>query len=564
MNTPALSSGKVDAAVDPRFFEALFQNEQNLLKLLVAVRGSSLPAEDKAELRDLILEYSAAAKKADKDNLKSEISQILSAHHQDFWSLVGRRIRPDAADETMKLRVPDSGAPSVARIASIGSPRPRPDFGNTAKPMMKADPKPSEIVQNTNAETHRPATAPAAVSPAPVGAGPVAAPASNQAIQTRINEIKHAVNAKVGNPINLINQNKAIGQEYMAALLDVMKKAGGGSADADSALARLEKAYVAVQELLSKETVPTAPPKPSASAEPSLSISEAVKPAPLASVPAKPSMPPAPSLQPPKSVPRPPVPEAKRSLPNADDKKYEYANQPAKRPPSSHAEAQRFRPSEPTVTASTAAAPASAPVQPFGLGKLADKLLFFKSARDAAGAPVMPSETVGATKPAASKAATADDKSGAAAGPVRSVASVTTLPEKMSLLKQNIAKKEEESKKPLKGLDSAEVSDGLARLLSEWKLFKSSGFLGTGPSGKDHPLYKQLAGLPMAAVIAGRFEGFTPEIKQGITDYMNGWRYEHGILHEMGETFEHYLRRVILVILENQRLKKFEGASGTE
>ncbi len=95
---------------------------------------------------------------------------------------------------------------------------------------------------------------------------------------------------------------------------------------------------------------------------------------------------------------------------------------------------------------------------------------------------------------------------------------------------------------------------GLEQLLSEWKLFRSSGFLGTGPKGIEHPLYKKISALPMAAVVAGRFEGVTPEIKQSLTDYMNGWRYEQGIIHEMGETFENYLRRVIKQILTRQRL----------
>ena len=98
-----------------------------------------------------------------------------------------------------------------------------------------------------------------------------------------------------------------------------------------------------------------------------------------------------------------------------------------------------------------------------------------------------------------------------------------------------------------------DVSSGLQQLLSEWNLFKSSGIFGTGPSGMDHPLYKKLGGLTMAAVIAGRFEGATPQIKQSITDYMNGWRYEEGVVHEHAETFEHYLRRVIKHILDKQK-----------
>ena len=108
----------------------------------------------------------------------------------------------------------------------------------------------------------------------------------------------------------------------------------------------------------------------------------------------------------------------------------------------------------------------------------------------------------------------------------------------------------EAKKNPLMAED---VTSGLQQLLAEWKLFKSSGIFGTGPSGHEHPLYKKLSGLTMAAVLAGRFEGASNDIKQSITDYMNGWRYEEGVTHEPGETFENYLRRVIRHILDKQK-----------
>lgn len=98
-------------------------------------------------------------------------------------------------------------------------------------------------------------------------------------------------------------------------------------------------------------------------------------------------------------------------------------------------------------------------------------------------------------------------------------------------------------------LYSGEVDNGLNQLLSEWSLFKKSGLFGTGPKGREHPLFLKLAELQIPLILAGRFEGSTQEIKQSITDYMNGWRYEQGIIYEPGETFEHYLRRVISHII---------------
>lgn len=102
-------------------------------------------------------------------------------------------------------------------------------------------------------------------------------------------------------------------------------------------------------------------------------------------------------------------------------------------------------------------------------------------------------------------------------------------------------------------LMTPEIDQGLEQLLAEWSLFKKSGLFGTGPKGRNHPLFLKLAGLQIPLLLAGRFEGATQEIKQSITDYMNGWRYEQGIIYKQGETFERYLRRVIKHILDLQK-----------
>jgi hypothetical protein len=109
------------------------------------------------------------------------------------------------------------------------------------------------------------------------------------------------------------------------------------------------------------------------------------------------------------------------------------------------------------------------------------------------------------------------------------------------------------SSAPTDPLLSPEIDSGLDQLLSEWSLFKKSGLFGTGPKGREHPLFKKVATLQIPLLLAGRFEGATQEIKQSITDYMNGWRYEQGIIYMPGETFERYLRRVIRHILDLQK-----------
>ncbi|MCA9360882.1 hypothetical protein KC730_03260, partial [Candidatus Kaiserbacteria bacterium] len=98
-----------------------------------------------------------------------------------------------------------------------------------------------------------------------------------------------------------------------------------------------------------------------------------------------------------------------------------------------------------------------------------------------------------------------------------------------------------------------EIDQGLQQLLEEWPIFKKSGLFGTGPKGREHPLFIKISGLQIPLLLAGRFEGATQEIKQSVTDYMNGWRYEQGIIYEHGEAFEHYLRRVIRHIIDLQK-----------
>ncbi len=90
-----------------------------------------------------------------------------------------------------------------------------------------------------------------------------------------------------------------------------------------------------------------------------------------------------------------------------------------------------------------------------------------------------------------------------------------------------------------------EVTKGLEQLLSEWEIFKSSGFLGFGAGGIEHPIYKKLAALPVVEVISGRWEGVDPKIIANIKEYMDGWKQELGIEANLEESFETYLRRAI-------------------
>jgi hypothetical protein len=92
----------------------------------------------------------------------------------------------------------------------------------------------------------------------------------------------------------------------------------------------------------------------------------------------------------------------------------------------------------------------------------------------------------------------------------------------------------------------------LNNLLHEWSIFSASGFLGTGPSGAEHPLFVTLAPLSMGEVIAGRWEGVDPKQLKIIKQYVDAWRHEQGLSYTLSETFEHYLRRVVDRIAKRQ------------
>ncbi len=95
-----------------------------------------------------------------------------------------------------------------------------------------------------------------------------------------------------------------------------------------------------------------------------------------------------------------------------------------------------------------------------------------------------------------------------------------------------------------------EVTQGLEQLLSEWDIFASSGFLGFGSGGVEHPIYKKIRGIPVAAVMSGRWDGSNEKVIQNIKMYMDGWRKERGVEALPEEKFENYLRRVVSRILQ--------------
>ena len=324
---------------------------------------------------------------------------------------------------------------------------------------------------------------------------PVATPKPDQQVYLdRIREIKSLVNEKVGNPVNLVDIDNTIGREYMSALLDAMKRINSGMSAVD-AMKRLEAAYLAVEQKL--QSVSDTPQIP-VQVNPPI-VSETLDPLPP---------PPAPTPTTPPARYTPPV--AAAPAPAVSIQQPVAQTVPAPAP--------LYQPLADTVTP---------PVQA-------------SRPEMVAAQPVVPTPNY-TQAPQTQTAQPAAHTFSSLADMVQQSHAQTGLPTTPT------------QAAPLQSGDpllSPQVEEGLEQLLSEWSIFKKSGIFGTGPKGREHPLYVKMAELQIPLLLAGRFEGATQEVRQSLTDYMNGWRYEQGLIYEKGETFEHYLRRVIKHILE--------------
>jgi hypothetical protein len=342
-----------------------------------------------------------------------------------------------------------------------------------------------------------------------------AAPAPSANYLERIREIKTAVNSKVGNPVNLVDINNEVGREYMNALLEAMKGLSGGAAgQIDFAMKRLETAYLAVEVAVaahSKNVVdvansPAAPAAtPIAAPAPTPVISEPLVEKREEAVPV-PAAPEAPLPPAPPAVPVPVAPPIPVVVPQP---------RPVPAQPIAQPDAVQI----PVVQKPSAPEPVRKPVDVSGVSG-------YEIAQNQP--PVKPPQSP-------------------------SVADSVKVLTPQDLPSSSISASADNDPE---GLMTRDIDDGLEQLLSDWSLFKKSGLFGTGPKGREHPLFKKLASLQIPLLLAGRFEGSTQDIKQSITDYMNGWRYEQGIIYEQGETFEHYLRRVIKQILDLQKKRR--------
>lgn len=517
-----------------------FDSQKGIMALLASVRASALSSVQKNELRDLAFLYMNGGK---DQSVRLTLQQKVASYNLQ-----------SVLSPAAKFSIPEQP------VYGFGTSRPAPSFSATTHDSYHAPSSPVSVVPPVQFQEPVAVPVPAPVqaqSVPPVPPVPPAPPAppvppvppvvveppyDAEAAAQRIRQIKSLVNEKVGNPVNLVDINNEVGREYMAALLDAMKKLNGGTSVA-SAMKRLEDAFMVVETTLQNHvaTLPAVPipTAPIASVETPLSSSTPS--------PAEPT--PVPEVE----VTQVPVrvisPEPVLDSKPIDIILSQVVPDIATASEVAHDEvtAVPLREQSPWVISGFAQ-----PQNPDDVVSIREDIGQFEP--PTAAVPPHNQETIALVQSAWGPATDTLQPSTAPTAVPKRTASLAESTEKLHVL-TDLPHASEMVTSSVAGdpLFIKEVDDGLEQLLLEWPIFKKSGLFGTGPKGRQHPLFIKIAPLQIALLLAGRFEGATQEVKQSITDYMNGWRYEQGIIYQQGETFEHYLRRVIRHILDLQK-----------
>lgn len=572
------NDSSLGTAVVPSTFD--LETQKGVMGLLAAVRVSEITSEQKNELRDLVFLYTNGGR---DESVRISLQQKIVALGIQPVIPPPASVTPEPKPQSRlgasrlvpNFSVSVTSPPAQSAPQPASQPQPQPAAQSVPQPepvvaeVPTLDPVSEPVPASPPVSVAEPApTSPSVVVPEPL---PVSPPVPESVLEPddynqevalqRIREIKALVNDKVGNPVNLVDIDNSVGREYMAALLDAMKRISSG-ASVVSAMKRLEEAYQNVERTIEEHQVELDGIKKD-------NLSAVVQESPAAPTPQPQSIPVMPEQEN-KVVPQePPAPQPTQTPITPTP-----AAEPMPMPDSVPVVSPLATPaSVPTTPPASTPPPISAqppenPTEPVDHTPQADT--FNKEPvleqPTAPQPPSAPTAYVSANVPVASKPPSGKIESawGPATDtlrpkvetrrPVAPIASLADVKEKLRTPAE-LPSAADVSSVAGDALFTQEVDNGLQQLLMEWSLFKKSGLFGTGPNGSAHPLFKKIAGLQIPLLLAGRFEGATQEIKQSITDYMNGWRYEQGIIYEQGETFEHYLRRVIRHILDLQKQK---------
>jgi len=539
-----------------------FDTPEAVLRVLASIRASDATIEQKNELRDLVLSYTNGGK---DPSVQIQISQQLQnlgvalvpavvknntlIVKHDFGSTRNVPMFHTAKlVQTPSVTTPtpvDSQPPASRQVATQASP-----VAEAAAPATVPDPLPaavkdelpvppvapaSETITPQVSQTSADEVIPSQPQVVDVADESSSAPQEDQVVElatpppapqlekalARIREIKSLVNEQVGNPVNLVDIDNTVGREYMSSLLNAMKQLNSGSGS-EAAMTRLETAYQAVEELLKSKK--------------NSSVTPDVTPVPVKPADVPKPAPPAPTSLP---VARPVEFDTKD---NSQSGELEVSNQP---------KPQRTEAVNNSVTQERQESTQRPIVESATTDKVDSRWenSEFKVPPTPPTPPAPQKPVPDVTPIKNSDSVTEASKPLAVPKSIRSLADSSVPLKTIADVPTAASVNTSATGDPL---FTKEVTDGLNQLLAEWTLFKKSGLFGTGPNGISHPLYIKIKDLQVPLLLAGRFEGATQEIKQSVTDYMNGWRYEQGIIYEQGETFDHYLRRVIRHILDLQ------------
>ena len=509
------------------------RSPKGLTDMLQAAR-QSLKDEAYAAFRDTVLEYAQGG--GTDQELRKRIEEVSKP-------FVVRNIK--VVQETPRTAAPKvTGGDMPKNFVGMARPLPTFHIGATPKterkPEQKIETKPVAFVppnlpvgdMPNMGEVRREPVTPVSV-PVPEVKVEKSAPVSRpqvRSIQTvdeykaRILEIKRTVNAQVGNPIVLMDSGDGIGREYMTALLGAMKAVSGTAPGTlQSSMERLEKAFVAVSNL--GDTIQKAE-----ESEVGDVTKEKIPPVPTTDVSKAETKDPEPDIQPLRATSAPimPIRETVQIREEKPEIKVPVAHaipereEPERSPLPPKMQESKPAPEKRTVEVRTPLRASSAPIPSIT-----------EMPRIERHVP----EKVGDTS-----LAVKDGSKHNAKGVGRSGYDVT-IPGDVDTPVPAIVKDD---------LHAPEIEAGLDQLLREWSIFGGAGLFGTGKGGREHPLFKKIAPLPMEMVVSGSYEGATKEAILSVRDYANGWRHEQGVAYAPSESFENYLRRVIKRILKRQ------------
>lgn len=515
-----------------------FKSKAGITAILVALRKSEISSAEKNELRDLVFLYTSGG---GDESVRISLEQKLKSHNVKPIvvevippppDLPFGTFRPTPTFKNLTVTKPISAEP-VAVVKEVVPPTPATNVKITepsipapvamtppsvpSQPAVTNSVSINKVVASVEQSTIQTPRVPDTVVPpvikTPNPITPPVIPIINPKYLDRIREIKSAVNAKVGNPVNLVDIDNQVGREYMNALLEAMKRLNGGVAgELDLAMQRLETAYLAVDQVVNARSVEKTNPEPVASVQKDVVVPP---------TPSEPKVAKAPVFTPiPSPSPKPPVAEPVASVVSPEVSTPSSSPLPLNSTPSISAGINLASMGEVVAQTPLAVKPVvSTPISSPYMEKpvISESVLGFTPTKFEGKMPTLAEE--------------------------RKIPTFNDVP---SILPTNA----NEITNPLY---TSEIDAGLDQLLSDWSLFKKSGLFGSGPKGREHPLFKKISGLQIPLLLAGRFEGANQEIRQSITDYMNGWRYEQGIIYEQGESFEIYLRRVIRHIIDLQK-----------